>query len=200
MPAPVVQGSRALPPIILASASPRRAQLLTSLGLTFTTVVADVNEEPGPSEQPGELVSRLALLKAAAAARERPDALVIAADTTVAVHGEVLNKPEDEAENRRFIRRLAGRDHDVYTGHALSFGGRTAEALVRTRVSFRPLTEAEIVRYCASGEGLDKAGGYAIQGLGAALVQGIEGCYSNVMGLSLVNVVLTARSLGFELV
>ncbi len=193
-------GNLALPAIVLASASPRRAQLLASLGLKFEVAAPDVDETPAAGEGPAELVGRLALAKVAALAANYPDALVIAADTTVALGGELLNKPADEGENRAFITRLAGREHEVFTGHALAFGGRTETTVVRTIVEFRPLSDAEIARYCASGEGLDKAGGYGIQGLGGALIAGIRGCYPNVMGLSVVNVVMAARRLGVTLV
>lgn len=188
---------------MLASGSPRRSQLLGSLGLAFEVVVPDIDEEPGVGETPAELVKRLAREKASLVAGrlgEGVGALVIAADTTVALDGEAINKPADEAENRTFIARLAGREHEVLTGHALAYRGRLEALVVRTVVGFRPLTDGEIARYCRSGEGLDKAGGYGIQGLGAGLVAGVRGCYSNVMGLSLVNLVLAARRLGLELV
>lgn len=189
-----------LPRIVLASGSPRRSQLLGSIGLTFSVVVPEVDETPAHGEAPQDLVERLARSKALAVAATHRDALVIAADTTVAVDGAILNKPTDEAENREFVRRLAGREHEVFTGHALTYAGELETVVVRSAVVFRPLSEAEIAGYCATGEGRDKAGGYAIQGRGAALIEGIRGCYPNVMGLSLVNVVLTARRLGVDLV
>lgn len=189
-----------LPPILLASASPRRAQLLASIGLKFDVAAPDIDETPAAGEGPAALVGRLALAKVAALAVAYPDSLVIAADTTVALGGEILNKPADEGENRAFIERLAGREHEVFTGHALAFRGRTETAVVRTVVELRPLSDEEIARYCASREGLDKAGGYGIQGLGGALVSGVRGCYANVMGLSVVNVVMAARRLGISLV
>ncbi len=189
-----------VPNIVLASGSPRRSQLLAGLGLTFTVVVPEVDETPARGEAPGALVERLARSKARVVATGHHDAMVIAADTTVAVDGVILNKPVDEAENREFVALLAGREHDVFTGHALAYRGALETVVVRSAVVFRPLSEAEIARYCATGEGLDKAGGYAIQGRGAALIEGMRGCYPNVMGLSLVNVVLAARRLGVELV
>jgi len=188
------------PRTVLASASPRRAQLLASLGLAFEVMAPDVDETPAPGESPAQLVERLAQAKVSEVARVNGDALVIGADTTVTLDGVAINKPGDFEENRRFIERLAGRRHEVFTGHALAYRARREAFVVRTVVEFRPLSEAEIVAYCRSGEGLDKAGGYAIQGLGATLVTGIEGCYPNVMGLSLVNVVLAARRLGVRLV
>lgn len=185
---------------MLASASPRRAELLRSIGLAFEVVAPDVDEEPAAGEGPAELVSRLARAKALAVASERGKGLVVAADTAVAVDGVILNKPADRRDNEGFIARLSGREHEVFTGHALAYDGRLEVVTVRTGVRFRELTRPEIERYCASGEGLDKAGGYGIQGLGAALVEGVSGCYPNVVGLSLVNVVLAARRLGVDLV
>lgn len=161
---------------------------------------ADIDETPRPLEPPQELVARLSGEKAAVVAAERPDALVIAADTVVVYAGTVLNKPRDVAENRAFLRRLAGRSHTVFTGHTLMLGEGSAQRLRRTEVSFRSLADDEIDRYVASGEGLDKAGGYAIQGLGAALVERIDGCYFTVVGMSLASVVTCARSLGVVLV
>lgn len=188
------------PPLVLASASPRRRDLLAGLGLRFEVRPADVDESARPGETPEALVARLALHKARAVAAARPEALVLAADTLVVLDGEVLAKPRDDAENRTFVRRLAGRTHTVHTGHALLLGGRCETELRSTRVRFRPLDEREIERYVATGEGRDKAGGYAIQGFGAALVEGIDGCYFTVVGLSLAAVVTSARRLGVTLV
>lgn len=185
---------------MLASASPRRRELLAGLGLEFDVEPADVDETVLPGEAPEALVARLAAAKAAVASSRRPGDLVLAADTTVVVDGEVINKPATPEENAAFLRRLSGRVHDVYTGHALRYAGRCEDVVVRTRVRFRSLTDGEVAWYVASGEGADKAGGYAIQGLGAALVAGIEGCYTNVVGLSLPTVVEAARRLGAPLV
>ncbi len=185
---------------MLASASPRRRELLASLGLTFDVEPADVDETVLPGEGPAELVARLAAAKAAVVGARRPAGLVLAADTTVVVDGEVINKPPTPADNADYLRRLSGTVHDVYTGHALRLGDRREDVVVRTRVRFRPLSEAEVAWYVASGEGVDKAGGYAIQGRGAALVAAIEGCYTNVVGLSLPTVVEAARRLGVPLV
>lgn len=186
--------------LVLASASPRRSELLRGLGLAFTVVPADVDESVRTGESAQDLVARLSVAKAAVVAASHPDALVIAADTTVVIDGQVINKPADEEENRAFIARLAGREHDVLTGHALSLGARSESVVVRTGVHFRPLDPDEIARYAATGEGSDKAGGYAIQGRGAALVARLDGCYSNVVGLSLPTVVVVAARLGVTLV
>ena len=186
--------------MVLASASPRRTELLGQLGVEFAVVPADIDETPRNGEAPDALAGRLALGKARVVAAQHPGALVIAADTVVALDGRLLEKPGSEAENREFTRLLAGRQHDVFTGHALLFGGAEELVVVRSGVTFRDLTEAEVAWYAATGEGRDKAGGYALQGKGAVLVEGLMGCWSNVVGLSLPTVVLAARRLGVELV
>lgn len=186
--------------IVLASASPRRAELLRGLGLSFSVEPADVDESVRAGEAPDALVARLSVAKAGVVAGRHRAALIVAADTTVVVDGEIINKPASDAENAEFIARLAGRDHHVYTGHALRLGDDAESVVVRTTVTFRPLTGDEIERYAATGEGRDKAGGYAIQGRGAALIERIDGCYSNVVGLSLPTVVTAAARLGVTLV
>ena len=205
------------PPLVLASASPRRRELLAGIGLSFVVDVPDVDEAPLADESPEAMVLRLARAKARAVAHRRGAAserrgvterrgaaatapLVIAADTTVVLDGEMLGKPRDVAEAAAFVARLAGRDHWVHTGHALRLGAREASVLRSTRVRFRPLDATEVADYAATGEGLDKAGGYAIQGLGATLIDGIDGCYGAVVGLSLPAVLLAARELGVRLV
>ena len=204
------------PQLVLASASPRRRELLAGLGLSFEIDVPDVDESPLAGEAPEEMVLRLARAKAlavadrrlplpvahaeAASAHARLWPLVIAADTTVVLDGEALGKPRDVEEATAFVARLAGRDHWVHTGHALRLGDREASVLRSTLVRFRPLDAAEIADYAATGEGLDKAGGYAIQGLGATLIDAIDGCYGAVVGLSLPAVLLAARELGVRLV
>jgi len=188
------------PRIVLASRSARRLELLTALGLHVEVDPTDVPEAREHGEAPEAMVARLARAKAAAAASRSGDALVIAADTTVALGDEVLEKPQDAAENARFLRRLAGRAHVVHTGHCLVYGGRAVEEVRTTVVRFRDLDDHEIVWYAASGEGLDKAGGYGIQGLGACLVEAVEGCYTTVVGLSLPTVVRAARALGVRVV
>lgn len=196
--------SHPLPPdaprVVLASGSPRRRALLASIGVTFEVVRPEVREHPLAGEGPAELAVRLARAKAADAAEAAPAALVIAADTVVALGDEPLGKPRDAAENRTYLRRLAGVRHMVVTGHCLRLGRREETVAVRTAVTMRALSEAEIERYLASGDGLDKAGGYAIQNDGGALVGRIEGCYTNVVGLSLPAVVEVAARLGVPLV
>ena len=188
--------------IVLASGSPRREDLLRALGLRFEVLPVDIDETPREGEVADPLVRRLSRSKAAAALALRGDdeALVVAADTVVVVDGAVLNKPVDPDENRAFLRRLAGRAHHVLTGHTLLKDGRRETVVVDTEVRMRALDDGEIERYVASGEGADKAGGYAIQGRGSALVGGLVGCYFNVVGLSVPAVVEAAARLGVRLV
>lgn len=188
------------PRLVLASASPRRRELLALLGLEFAVRPVDLDERALAGEAPADHVRRLAREKAAASAGEGE--LVLAADTVVAVDGEILGKPSGAEEARRMLARLSGRAHEVFTGVALRLGGsspREAVAVVRTAVRFAPLTGAEIDWYVASGEPFDKAGAYAIQGLGALLVEEIEGNYTNVVGLPLPATRRLFGELGLEL-
>ena len=193
------------PDVVLASGSPRRRELLAGLGVRFEVIVPDVDERPLQGEVAPAMVLRLARAKAAAVAARFAAVpavappLVIAADTTVVIDGAVLGKPGDANEAAGFVRRLAGRVHEVHTGHAVRRGDREVAAVRTTRVRFRALDEAEVLTYAATGEGLDKAGAYAIQGRGAALVDAIDGCYGTVVGLSLPWLVVAARSLGVRL-
>ncbi len=188
------------PPLILASASPRRRDLLQTLGLTFDVIPADIDETPHADETPDALVSRLSTAKAAVIAAEHPDALVIAADTVVTLDKGVLGKPVDREEKQAFIERLAGRTHRVYTGHAVQRGEEVAARVVSTEVTFRNLEDREIDWYVSTGEGMDKAGGYAIQGYGAALIREIHGCYFNVVGLSVANLLELTKKLDVDLI
>ena len=176
--------------LVLASASPRRQQLLAWLGVPYHVLPAEVDERPLAGEAAGDLVLHLARAKAAAVAVRRPADWVLAADTIVELDGVMLGKPADAADAARMLGQLAGREHRVATGFALAQPGggqRTAE-MVLTRVRFRPLDERAIERYVASGEGEDKAGSYAVQGFGAGLIERIDGSFSNVIGLPLVEV------------
>lgn len=172
--------------VILASGSPRRQELLRAVGVEFRVVVPQV-EEPHPASARGRyaaLVRRAALAKADwVAARE--SGLILAADTLVVSEGEALGKPADVEEARRMLARLSGRWHRVYTGVALVQGDRRAVEHERSEVAFRRLSNEDIERYIGSGEPMDKAGAYAIQGEGAALVRALRGCYTNVIGLPL---------------
>ena len=171
-------------PLILASASPRRAEILRILGVPFSVDGADVDESVLPGESPDVHVRRLAGQKAAAVAARHPGALVLAGDTVVVVDGRVLGKPQTEAEAEGMLLDLAGRSHEVLTGLALSTpDGDRLEGVATTRVNFRPFDRAFARGYVATGEPMDKAGAYGIQGAGAALVAGIQGDYFNVVGL-----------------
>lgn len=174
----MTDGSR----IILASQSPRRAQLLRMLGLDIEAVPADIDEAYQPGEEPGEHAERLAREKAAAIAVRFPDAVVIGSDTVVAVDGEVLGKPIDRDDAIRMLMRLQGREHEVATGVAVQ-RHELFSAVERVRVRFRAFDEATAAAYADTGEPMDKAGAYGIQGYGSTLVQGITGDYFAVMGL-----------------
>ena len=188
------------PRLVLASASPRRTALLAQLGLTFTVRPAHLDETPRPGEAPAATVERLAREKAAAA-RPGDGELAIAADTEVAVDGSVFGKPADGADAARMLRLLAAREHEVVTGVALLDGtsGRIASGVERTRVAVAPLSPHEIAWYVASGEPLDRAGAYAIQGRFALFATAVAGNYGNVVGLPLPLVYRLARELGHDL-
>ncbi len=184
---------RKMSEIILASASPRRAALLRQLGAAFRAEPADVDETIDvTSGTPVDWVKMLARRKAEAVVRRGnvADAVVLAADTVVVLEGRVLGKPASDEEARAGLQALSGRGHEVITGFCLwqPASGTLVNEAVTTRVFFRRLTADEITAYIASGEGRDKAGGYGIQGLGAVLVERIEGCYFNVVGLPLTAV------------
>lgn len=173
--------------LILASASPRREELLRQVGCEFAIVTSTVEEDNDCGLPPAELAVAHARAKACdVAARSSPDDVVIGADTIVVLDGRVYGKPRDEADAARMLRELSGREHEVITGVAVARGGEAWTDFAVTAVRFRPLDEAAIARYVSGGEPLGKAGGYAIQGAGALLVEGISGCYANVVGLPLV--------------
>ena len=175
--------------LVLASGSPRRRELLALLGLPFEVVPADVDESVRPGETPVELVRRLALAKSDATALSDDSAVVLAADTIVDVAGEILGKPTDADDARRMLRSLSARTHLVHTAVAVRRAGRTVEDVVTTAVSMTTMSEAVIEWYLATGEPMDKAGAYAIQGTGGAFVSAIDGSASNVVGLPLATVV-----------
>jgi septum formation protein len=197
--------------LILASASPRRAELLRSAGYTFEVVVTDVDESIRAGETPEIYVRRLASDKSAAAqssvvsgfsrTKEGPpkgghyQQVILGADTTVVVDGEILGKPLDDEDGRAMLRRLSGKAHQVLTGVSLRQGAYEVGRVEATSVAFRELTDEDITWYVASGEGRDKAGGYAIQGLAARFVPSISGSYANVVGLPLACVDELLRSL-----
>ena len=188
------------PPIVLASASPRRRALLEDLGLNFEVIPADIDEGSFKASNPKELVALLSLEKARAIASAHQDALIIAADTVVVLDNVIMGKPKNLAENKHYIKQLSGRVHFVYTGHSLLYQGKIEKQVSKTTVVFRDLSDAEIDRFVATHEGLDKAGGYAIQGYGATLVSHLEGDFFNVVGMSIVTVIDCAKRLGVTLV
>ena len=177
---------------ILASASPRRRELLALAGIPFEVCVPHVEERIDPSWSAAQAARALAQQKAAYVSAQFPDACVIAADTIVEIDGVLLGKPENEADAARMLRLLSGREHRVTTGVCLRLGSRERVFSCETLVRFYPLGEDEIAAYVASGEPMDKAGAYGIQGRGALLVEGITGDYFNVVGLP---VAMLAREL-----
>ena len=185
--------------IILASASPRRKMLLESLGLPFTVSIPDIDESRLPGESPVELCVRLSLLKAEAVQRKYPSDIVIAADTIVVSCSEILCKPSDEEDAQRMLSILSGCEHEVITGLTVRTCDRVKSCSVHTNVKFRVLTDREIAAYVETGEGRDKAGGYAVQGKGALLVESILGDYYNVVGLPLCTLGEMLLSFGISL-
>lgn len=185
--------------LILASASPRRQQLLGQLGLPFTVVVADIDERPHPAEAPLPYVKRMALTKAQQIAQRHPEAFVLGADTIVTIDAEILGKPRDIAHARHMLQRLSGQEHSVVTGLALLQHStqRTLCDTVSTRVRFRVLTPDDIATYLATEEPFDKAGAYAIQGGGEAFVATVDGCYTNVVGLPVQRTAALLQDVGF---
>jgi septum formation protein len=190
-------------PLLLGSASPRRREILATLGLPLRLAVAEIDETPIPGEAPPDYLARIAAEKLAAVAR-RPEVAgagaLLVADTTVILDDRPLGKPAGEAEARAMLRALSGRAHHVSTCFALSgppdFGRARHVETVTSRVVFRDLDAEEIALYAATGEGLDKAGAYAIQGVGAFAVARVEGSYSNVVGLPACEVVVALRRTG----
>lgn len=177
--------------LILASVSPRRRYLLEQAGLTFSVVAPAVDEESLPLAPPDDYVRRLALAKAGEVADRHPDHWVIGADTVVSIGSDLMGKPADDARALAMLRRLSGRVHQVYTGFALVHRGLGREIVdaVRTDVTFKTLDETEIDWYIRTGEPFDKAGAYAIQGIGTFLVRSIHGSYTNVVGLPVCEVI-----------
>jgi septum formation protein len=179
--------SASFPPIVLASQSPRRAEILRQAGIAFTVRPASVDETPRDGERPLDYVWRLADEKAAAVPAA-PYEIVLGADTTVVIDGKMLGKPAGEADARRMLALLAGRRHEVMTGICLKRGEKRVRDTAVTEVWFGTMSEDQIAEYAASGEPLDKAGAYAIQGLASKYVDKIHGCYFNVVGLPIAMV------------
>lgn len=192
--------SRRLDRIILASASPRRAELLRAAGIDFDVRPADIDEAILPGEAPSDYVARLAEAKARAVHERDGNQTVLAADTAVVVDGHILGKPIDESDAKRMLRLIGGRSHDVLTAVSVFHPGQIVDTRVDiTSVEFAELSEADIEWYVSSGEPMDKAGAYAVQGLASRFVTRVEGSYSNVVGLpiALIYQMLTTRLLTF---
>lgn len=186
-------------PLCLASTSPRRKYLLSLLGWDFTVQAPCSGETLIKGENPRDAVARLAKEKALSVSGLHPEKIVLGADTVVVLDGEILGKPRSEAESFGMIKRLQGRSHVVLTGLNLSFMEKSLSHIEATRVFFRPLSDEEIQSYLNTGEGLDKAGSYGIQGRGAILVERIEGDYFNVVGLPLYALSVMIGKIGFPL-
>ncbi|MEK7282976.1 MAG: Maf family protein [Acidobacteriota bacterium] len=185
--------------LVLVSASPRRSDLLRQAGLEFAVWPAEIDETPLPGEAPGDLAERLACAKARALPPARRATLAIAADTVVAIGETILGKPRDPGDARRMLGLLSGRTHEVITAVALR--ALPEETVVsdrcRSRVTFAPMSARDIAWYAGTGEGMDKAGAYALQGIGAFFVASIEGSYTNVIGLPLERLLAHLRRYGF---
>jgi len=192
--------------LVLASASPRRREILSGLGLSFKVIPSTIDEQMAQSLPPGEMVEQLALCKAESVARSCKYSLVIGADTVVVLDGEVLGKPADRREAYAMLERLQGRTHQVYSGLALvetDISGQIFRRSVRhriTQVHMRPMNPDEIEWYIDTNEPMDKAGSYGIQGLGSFWVAGIDGCYTNVVGLSVPLLYEMVRDMGYSLI
>ncbi len=188
------------PAVILASASPRRRELLTLIGVPHTVQPADIDETPFDGEAPDVYAERLARAKASAIADGLGvnDAIVVAADTIVVIDDQILGKPVDRDDAANMLRRLSGRTHTVVTSVACSLDGVVVSAVERVLVTFRELSDTDISRYIDTGEPMDKAGSYGIQGYGATIVRRIDGDYFSVMGLPVNRLVGLWKELGVE--
>jgi len=169
--------------LVLASASPRRQELLRNAGIPFEVQPAHIPEDPLPGEQAKDCAERLASEKALAVAKQRPRNVVLGADTVVVVDRQILGKPLDAADAARMLRLLSGREHQVITGVCVVANGKSSVASETTKVTMSDLTEKEIADYVATGEPMDKAGAYAIQGIASRWIPRIDGDYGNVVGL-----------------
>lgn len=182
--------------LVLASGSPRRREMLSGLGLEFLVDPADIDEGVRPGETPVAYVRRVASSKATTVAARHPTSVVLAADTTIDLDGAVLAKPADAADAARMLEALSGREHLAHTAMAIAVGGLLNVVEVTTAVRMRPLSTAEIDWYVTTGEPLDKAGAYAIQGRAAAFVESVAGSVSNVVGLPMAEAVMALREAG----
>jgi septum formation protein len=184
--------------VVLASGSPRRRELLRMVGITHEVMPADIDESYFPGEPPPAHAERLAREKGRVMAERHPEALVVSADTIVVIDGEVLGKPRDAADATRMLHALRGRTHVVFTAIAVARRGRVESAVEAVAVTFRELSDAEIAAYIATGEPMDKAGSYGIQGYGATIVERVDGDYFAVMGLPLRRLVALLERFGIH--
>lgn len=184
--------------VILASSSPRRHELLNLIGIAHEVYPSNVDESPLDGESPTAHAERLALAKATAIARVETNAVVVAADTVVVVDGDTLGKPRNAEDAQAMLQRLSGRTHTVVTAVAAAHGPAVYSDVEQVAVTFRPLTASEISAYVATGEPLDKAGAYGIQGYGATIVERIDGDYFAVMGLAIARLLRLCARLGFD--
>jgi len=186
--------------LILASASPRRRELLAQLGLEFTVTAADIDETPQHNESPRSYVERLAREKAAVVAKKMPEAIALAADTSVVVEGIILGKPGDDPKaGHAMLKRLSGKTHVVMTGVAVAKGSDVRSLVVETEVRFRSLSEQEMRWYASTGEGRDKAGGYASQARAGAFITSLHGSSTSVIGLPLAETIELLKGAGYPL-
>ena len=183
--------------IVLASASPRRKDILTTAGVEFKTAVSQAEERLDPALPPGEAAARAARVKAEDVAKNYPNDCVVGADTIVVLDGEILGKPKDKADAAVMLKKLSGREHTVFTGVCVLKDGAASCFSEATKVEFYPLTDEEIEEYVESGEPMDKAGAYGIQGIGCALVRGITGDFFNIMGFPIARVLRAIKNLCF---
>jgi len=185
--------------IILASASPRRKELFSQFGLDFTVTIPHVDEEVRKGEHPEDFCRRISMDKAAFASRDYPDALIIAADTIVVIENKIMGKPRDDKEAFEYLMLLQDKTHEVYTGYTIMHKGENKTRVIRTQVHFRTMSKEEILWYIATGEPLDKAGAYAVQGIGSIFIDRVEGSYTNVIGLPLSDLYYDLKGFGIAL-
>jgi septum formation protein len=185
--------------IILASGSPRRNELFSWFGLDFETKVPEIDESIQKGEVPGEYCSRISRDKAASIGHAYRQALIIAADTVVVVRGKILGKPADASDACNQLRLLQGAMHEVYTGYTITHETRSTTRVIRTRVYFRSMSDEEITWYISTGEPMDKAGSYGLQGIGSLFIESIEGSYTNVIGLPMSDLYNDLKGFGIAL-
>ena len=185
--------------VLLSSGSPRRKELLSLLGIDFQVKVPNIPEIQLPGEKPQDFCSRISKQKALEVAGGYPESLVIGADTVVVMDGKILGKPRDNTQARDYLTLLQDKVHEVFTGYTIIFGTRHKTKVVMTRVHFREMTTEEISWYISTGEPIDKAGAYAIQGIGALFIEKIQGSFTNVIGLPLSDLYYDLKEFGIRL-